>query len=67
MPDDQFHIYDTTLRDGAQQQGLSLTVGDKLAIARHLDTLGVGFIEGGWPVRSPRTLSSSAGPAVSLS
>ncbi|HEY1628147.1 MAG TPA: citramalate synthase [Streptosporangiaceae bacterium] len=54
MPDDRFHIYDTTLRDGAQQQGLSLTVGDKLAIARSLDTLGVGFIEGGWPGAIPK-------------
>ena len=41
---DAFHIYDTTLRDGAQQEGLNLSVHDKLAIARHLDDLGVGFI-----------------------
>ncbi|MSX04519.1 MAG: hypothetical protein F2807_06335, partial [Actinobacteria bacterium] len=39
---DNFHIYDTTLRDGAQQEGLNLSVHDKLAIARHLDDLGVG-------------------------
>ncbi len=51
MLDDQFHVYDTTLRDGAQQEGLNLTVADKLVIARHLDRLGVGFIEGGWPGR----------------
>lgn len=49
-----FHVYDTTLRDGAQQEGLSLTVADKLAIARNLDDLGVGFIEGGWPGASPK-------------
>src|SRR5579859_7513213 len=54
MLDDQFHVYDTTLRDGAQQEGLNLTVADKLAIARHLDTLGVGFIEGGWPGAIPK-------------
>jgi len=42
---DAFHIYDTTLRDGAQQEGLNLSVHDKLTIARHLDDLGVGFIE----------------------
>ena len=48
------HIYDTTLRDGAQQEGLSLSVNDKLAIARHLDELGVGYIEGGWPGANPR-------------
>ncbi len=53
-PDDGFHVYDTTLRDGAQQEGLNLTVADKLAIARHLDDLGVGFIEGGWPGANPK-------------
>ena len=51
---DNFHVYDTTLRDGAQQEGLNLTVADKLAIARHLDGLGVGFIEGGWPGANPK-------------
>jgi 2-isopropylmalate synthase len=51
---DNFHIYDTTLRDGAQQEGLNLSVHDKLAIARHLDELGVGFIEGGWPGANPK-------------
>ena len=55
MPtNDSFHIYDTTLRDGAQQEGLNLSVHDKLAIARHLDDLGVGFIEGGWPGANPK-------------
>ncbi len=48
------HVYDTTLRDGAQQEGLNLSVADKLAIARHLDELGVGFIEGGWPGANPK-------------
>jgi 2-isopropylmalate synthase len=49
-----FHVYDTTLRDGAQQEGLALSVGDKMAIAGYLDELGVGFIEGGWPGAIPR-------------
>ncbi len=49
-----FHVYDTTLRDGAQQEGLNLSVEDKLHIARHLDALGVGFIEGGWPGAVPK-------------
>jgi 2-isopropylmalate synthase len=51
---DSFHVYDTTLRDGAQQEGLNLSVHDKLTIARHLDDLGVGFIEGGWPGANPK-------------
>src|SRR6266571_3293868 len=54
MPDDSFHVYDTTLLDGAQQEGLTLTVADKLAIARRLDEFGVGFIEGGWPGAIPK-------------
>ncbi|MGW1546170.1 hypothetical protein, partial [Streptomyces sp. NPDC002346] len=45
--DDSFHVFDTTLRDGAQREGINLTVADKLTIARHLDDFGVGFIEGG--------------------
>ena len=51
---DEFHVYDTTLRDGAQQEGLALSVADKIAIAQHLDELGVGFIEGGWPGAVPK-------------
>ena len=50
---DTFHVFDTTLRDGAQQEGLRLTVLDKLRIAALLDELGVGFIEGGWPGANP--------------
>lgn len=49
-----FHVYDTTMRDGAQQEGLNLSVQDKLAIAQHLDELGVGYIEGGWPGSNPK-------------
>src|SRR6476620_9217419 len=51
---DLFHVYDTTLRDGAQQEGLNLSVLDKLHIARHIDGLGVGYIEGGWPGANPK-------------
>ena len=47
-------IYDTTLRDGAQGEGISLSVEDKLAICRKLDDLGVHYIEGGWPGSNPR-------------
>ena len=53
-PNTQLWIYDTTLRDGAQREGLSLSVEDKLNIARRLDDLGVPFIEGGWPGANPK-------------
>lgn len=51
---DTFHVYDTTLRDGAQREGISYSVSDKLAVASTLDALGVGFIEGGWPGALPK-------------
>ncbi|MGW1676673.1 citramalate synthase [Saccharopolyspora sp. NPDC002376] len=51
---DEFHVYDTTLRDGAQREGISYSVTDKLAVARLLDSLGVGFVEGGWPGALPK-------------
>lgn len=47
-------IYDTTLRDGAQREGLSLSIEDKLRIARQLDQMGIPFIEGGWPGANPK-------------
>jgi 2-isopropylmalate synthase len=47
-------IYDTTLRDGTQREGISLSCTDKLRIARRLDNLGVAFIEGGWPGSNPK-------------
>jgi 2-isopropylmalate synthase len=47
-------IYDTTLRDGTQREGISLSCDDKLRIARRLDVLGVAFIEGGWPGSNPK-------------
>jgi 2-isopropylmalate synthase len=47
-------IYDTTLRDGTQREGMSLSCEDKLRIARRLDDLGVAFIEGGWPGSNPK-------------
>ncbi|MGI8808302.1 MAG: citramalate synthase [Acidimicrobiales bacterium] len=51
---DAVEIYDTTLRDGSQQEGLSLTVEDKLRVAGQLDHLGVAYIEGGWPGANPK-------------
>ena len=47
-------LYDTTLRDGTQREGLSLSVDDKVKIARVLDRLGVQYIEGGWPGSNPK-------------
>jgi 2-isopropylmalate synthase len=54
MQTDAFHVFDTTLRDGAQREGISYSVSDKLAVARLLDEVGVGFIEGGWPGAMPK-------------
>ncbi len=54
MSRDSFHVFDTTLRDGAQREGISYSVADKLAVARLLDDYGVGFIEGGWPGAMPK-------------
>jgi 2-isopropylmalate synthase len=47
-------VYDTTLRDGTQREGISLSGNDKLRIAQRLDHLGVTFIEGGWPGSNPK-------------
>ncbi|MBI3615335.1 MAG: citramalate synthase [Candidatus Omnitrophica bacterium] len=49
-------LYDTTLRDGAQTEGISLSVGDKLQIVRKLDDLGIPYVEGGWPASSPKEM-----------
>ena len=50
----QVEIYDTTLRDGTQQEGISLTARDKLRVASFLDDLGVAYIEGGFPGANPK-------------
>lgn len=52
----QIYIYDTTLRDGTQGEGVSLSVDDKVKIAKKLDSLGVHYIEGGWPGSNPKDL-----------
>src|SRR6476469_6306328 len=53
-PVTEVEVFDTTLRDGSQVEGLSLTVDDKLRIAEQLDLLGVHYIEGGWPGANPK-------------
>jgi len=50
----QIQIYDTTLRDGSQREGISFTLQDKLRVARLLDDFGVAYIEGGWPGSNPK-------------
>ena len=47
-------LYDTTLRDGAQREGISLSLNDKLKIVRKLDELGIHYVEGGWPGSNPK-------------
>jgi 2-isopropylmalate synthase len=51
---ERVEIFDTTLRDGSQREGISLTVADKLKVAEQLDHLGVDYIEGGWPGANPK-------------
>jgi 2-isopropylmalate synthase len=53
-PSNQLWLYDTTLRDGTQREGLSVSIEDKLRIAHRLDQLGIPFIEGGWPGANPK-------------
>lgn len=50
-------LYDTTLRDGSQAEGISFSEADKIRIARRLDELGIGYIEGGWPGSNPKDLA----------
>ena len=49
-------LFDTTLRDGAQTEGISFTVEDKIKIAKLLDNLGIHYIEGGWPGSNPKDI-----------
>src|SRR4029078_13161656 len=49
-------IYDTTLRDGTQGEGVSFSMEDKVRLARRLDALGIHYIEGGWPDSNPKDL-----------
>ncbi len=53
-PPRHIEIYDTTLRDGTQGEGVALSLVDKLKIAQHLDALGVDYIEGGYPLSNPK-------------
>ena len=50
-------LYDTTLRDGTQAEGISLSAHDKILIAQRLDKLGMDYIEGGWPGSNPKDMA----------
>jgi 2-isopropylmalate synthase len=50
----RIRVYDTTLRDGSQMEGVSFSVEDKVKIARRLDAFGMDYIEGGWPGAVPK-------------
>ena len=58
MTRERLFLYDTTLRDGQQTQGVQFSAHEKERIAAALDDLGVDYIEGGWPGRTPRTAPS---------
>src|SRR3954463_6763427 len=66
MTGEWIEIFDTTLRDGLQVEGVSATVEDKLRIAEQLDFLGVHFIEGGWPGANPKDIEFFARAAHEL-
>ena len=53
----QVHLYDTTLRDGSQAEGVSFSKADKIRIARKLDAFGVSYVEGGWPGSNPKDMA----------
>ena len=59
MARERVSLYDTTLRDGAQTQGVDFSVEDKRTIALALDALGIDYVEGGWPGANPTDTSSS--------
>ena len=66
MPTNMIEVFDTTLRDGLQVEGVSASVEDKLRIAEQLDYLGVHYIEGGWPGANPKDIEFFARAATEL-
>ena len=66
MSKERLYIFDTTLRDGAQTQGVDFSIEDKEKIASALDNLGVDYIEGGWPGANPTDISVGFAPGLSL-
>ena len=64
MTRERLYLYDTTLRDGQQTQGVDFSTEDKIAIAKALDTLGIDYIEGGWPGANPTDSAFFANPPL---
>ena len=64
MSDKRVYLFDSTLRDGAQTQGVDFGVADKIAIARALDRIGIDYVEGGWPGANPTDDAFFADPPV---
>src|SRR5436309_15968492 len=62
MTSERISIYDTTLRDGAQTQGVDFSAADKAALAREIDALGLDYVEGGWPGANPTDDAFFAAP-----
>src|SRR5262245_25965143 len=52
----EVEIYDTTLRDGSQGEGINFSVADKLRLAERIDAFGIHYIEGGWPGSNPKDI-----------
>ena len=68
MTRERLYLYDTTLRDGQQTQGVQFSTAEKITIASALDTLGVDYIEGGWPGANPTDSAFfDAAPSASAS
>ena len=57
MKNKAIELFDTTLRDGTQGEGVNLSVEDKIRLAKRLDDFGINIIEGGWPGSNPRDKS----------
>ena len=65
MSKERLYIFDTTLRDGAQTQGVHFSIDEKTKIAHALDDLGVDYIEGGWPGANPVSYTHLTLPTIS--
>jgi 2-isopropylmalate synthase len=64
MTNNRVYLFDSTLRDGAQTQGVDFNVADKIAIAQDLDAIGIDYIEGGWPGANPTDDHFFANPPI---